>query len=152
MTSRNTDRSVEALVETLLRYQRLQIEAFERDDIRTGNRHFDKLSAALEQLANTPPGRDALERLMQHEMPEVCVRAAGMVIGWAPDIAIPVLGRLMVDWRPKDTRKGYFSVGGSAKMRLYRHFGIRTYHRNDLIEPLRRYGIELRRLPDEIWT
>jgi len=152
MTSASSDASIEELVATLFNFQKLQIAAMEREDVRGGNRHFDRLYAALKQLASTPRGRDALEGLMQHEMPEIQVRAAGQVMAWAPEIAIPVLGRLVVDWRPRDPRKGYVGVGTEAASWLYQHFGIKDFDRNKLIEPLRRYGIELPRRPDEIWT
>ena len=152
MTSGSSDSSVQELVAILLKYQKLEIAASERDDIDSANRYFDRLSAALDQLATTSPGRDTLERLMQHEMPEIRLRAAGRVMAWAPEMAIPVLGRLLVDWKPRDPRKGYVAVGDGARMRLYQHFGIRSYNRNDLIEPLRRYGIELPPRSGEIWT
>lgn len=154
MTSITSDTPVDELVAILMKYQRLQVEAMEREDVRAGNRHFDRLSAALKQLAKTSPGRDALEQLLQDEMPEIRLRAAETMMAWDPERAIPVLGRLVAYWRPKDPLKGYVAVADEAAGWLYDHFGITDYDQNKLIEPLRRYGIELpRHRPyEEIWT
>ncbi|GLS32970.1 hypothetical protein GCM10007937_46800 [Mesorhizobium albiziae] len=81
-------------------------------------------------------------------MPEVCVVAAGQVMAWAPDKAIPVLGKLVVEWLRKDPRKGYVAVRTEAKARLYDHFGIKDFDQNKLIEPLKAFGINLPRQPE----
>jgi hypothetical protein len=82
---------------------------------------------------------------MDHELPEVRLRAAGQVLAWAPKLAVPVLGDLLVNWRPTDPRRGYVAVRTEAKEWLYDYFGITDFDRNKLIEPLRAYGIELPR-------
>jgi hypothetical protein len=151
MKSIAADPDIERLVERLLRYQQLEIAAMEREDVSAGNRHFDKLHSALTQLAKTSSGRDALEHLLDHDTPEVRLRAAGQIMAWAPNKAIPVLGHLIAEWRPKDRNKGYVAVRTEAKGWLYDHFGIKDFDQNKLIEPLKAYGIELRRRPDEIW-
>lgn len=151
MTSIPADPDVKVLVARLIKHQKLQIAAMEHEDVLAGNRHFDKLYSALIQLAETSPGRDALERLMEHEMPEVRLRAAGQTMTWAPERAIPVLGRLIAEWRPSDRHKGYVSVRTEAKGWLYGHFGIKDFDQNKLIGPLRKYGVDLPPIPDEIW-
>jgi hypothetical protein len=143
MQSVNSETSVDELVGMLVKHQALEIAACEREDIVGANRHVDKLSAILDQLARTVAGRQALEGLMSHEMPEIRLRAAGAAMAWAPEMAIPVLGRLVADWQPKDPRRGYVAVRTEAKGWLYDYFGITDFDQNKLIEPLRAYGIDL---------
>lgn len=143
MQSANSETSTDKLVGALMKHQALEIEACEREDIAAANRQVDKLSAVLDQLARTAVGRQALEKLMSHEMPEVRLRAAGAVMAWAPDMAIPVLGRLVADWKPKDPHRGYVAVRTEAKGWLYDHFGVTDFDQNKLIDPLRAYGIDL---------
>lgn len=148
MTSPVTDSSIRVLINRLIEANQLEIAAREREDTRAGNRQVDRMRLLLDELVSDPMGRDALERLMTHEIPEVRLRAAGRVMGWAPKKAVPVLGSLVAHWRPKDPRKGYVAVALSASWQLYQHFGIKDYDQNKLIEPLRAYGIELPWEPD----
>lgn len=143
MQSANSEAPVDELVGALMKHQALEIAACEREDVTAANRQTDKLSAILDQLAGTPVGRLALEALLTHEMPEVRLRAAGAVMAWAPEMAIPVLGRLVADWKPKDPRRGYVPVRTEAKGWLYDYFGVTDFDQNKLIEPLRAYGVDL---------
>jgi len=143
-----TESHIRTLVDRLIESQKLEIAAREREDTRAGNRQVDKISAALRELVQSPSGREALEHLLTHEIPEVRLQAAGEVMAWAPRKAIPVLGRLILEWRPKDPRKGYIAVRFLAGLQLYEYFGIKDFDHNKLIEPLRAYGIELPREPD----
>ncbi|MBN9233098.1 MULTISPECIES: DUF2019 domain-containing protein [Phyllobacteriaceae] len=148
MASPVTDARITTLVSRLIEANELEIAAREREDTRAGNRQVDRMRLVLDELVNSPIGRDTLERLMTHEMPEVRLRAAGRVMGWAPKKAIPVLGSLVANWMPKDPKKGYVAVGLSAGWKLYEYFGVKDFDHNKLIEPLRTYGIELPRRPD----
>lgn len=143
MQSANSEAPVDELVGALMKHQALEITACEREDVAAANRQTDKLSAVLDQLAGTPAGRFALEALLTHEVPEVRLRAAGAAMAWAPEKAIPVLGSLVADWRPKDPRRGYVAVRTEAKGWLYDYFGVTDFDQNKLIEPLRAYGINL---------
>ncbi len=65
------------------------------------------------------------------------------MLGWDPDKAIPVLGRLYTeDLNPAYSPAESVEVPLTAKGRLYRHFGIRSFNPNDRIEPLSAYGID----------
>lgn len=143
-----TNFRVEDLVSEFVKFQCLEIMAQERDDVRSANRYFDGMYAALKALADSQEGRDALEELMEHDLPEVQLRAAGKVMSWAPEKAIPLLGRLIVEWRPKDPKKGYVAVRIEASGWLYDYFGIKDFDRNKLIDPLRTYGIDMPRRSD----
>jgi hypothetical protein len=117
--------------------------AVRRDDIRGANRWFEKSRVALDDLAGrVPDGRTSVEALLWHSSSFVRLAAAAKVREWAPDLAIPVLADLYLVEREADTstsERG--SVAISAKGLLYRIFGITSYDPDDLIEPLRRYGI-----------
>ena len=148
MNSPVADAKVEDLVAEFVKHQSLEIAAQEREDTSSANRHFDKMYAVVKKLGNSQTGRSALEQLMSHVLPEVRLRAAGQVMSWAPEKAIPVLGRLVAEWRPKDPRKGYVAVRFEAAGWLYDYFSIKDFDHNKLIEPLRAYGIDLPRRPE----
>lgn len=139
-----SEASLEALVKDVVKYEELRRAAIRRDDIPAANRHFDKATPLLDELASrVPAGREALEMLLTHSSAFVRLSAAARVLAWAHEKAIPVLAHLAED----DLGADYSPAeGGSVEISaaglLYRHFDIRSFDRNDLIEPLRAYGID----------
>lgn len=117
--------------------------AVRRNDIPSANRWFGKSRAVLKDLAgHGPEGRQAVERLLLHPSSFVRLGAAATVHEWAQDLAIPVLADLYLVEREQDaspSERGEVSI--SAKGLLYRIFGITSYDPDDLIEPLKAYGI-----------
>lgn len=145
MNIRATEYPLGDLISQLVDYTQREIAAWAADSTQSVNRNVLQIRRRLELLKATTEGRAALEELMEHEWPEVRLRAARAVLKWAPDKAIPVLGRLVAEWRPANPKKGYVPVAFDAGVSLYEHWGIRSYNRDDLIEPLARYGVELAR-------
>ena len=143
MNTRATEYSLDDLISQFVDYTRREIAAWEADSTPAVNRNVRQIGQRLDLLKSTTEGRIALEDLIYHELPEVRLRAARVVLAWAPDKAIPVLGRLVAEWKPANPKKGYIPVAFDAGVSLYEHWGIRSYNRDDLIEPLARYGIEL---------
>ncbi len=154
MTRIDSDLSTEELMHDLLKYQNLHRLAVRRNDILALNRHILKVSAAADSLAaKIPHGREALEQLLVHPTAYVRLRAAGRVLMWAPEKAVPVLGRLLIeDLGNESSPDERIDIRTEAKGWLYQHFDIRSFNRNDLIEPLRAYGIEIPYRQEEIWT
>jgi len=130
-----------------------QAEADRTDNTRAYNRLHKTVAEALNAiLAAGPRGRDVLEHLLSHETPQVRMWAAGQVIKWDPDKAIPILGHLMVDKLPDETAPmERVTIRMGASSYLEKHFGVKNYDRNELIEPLRAYGIDVPRRPEQPW-
>lgn len=143
MSIRDTDSMTLRLVDELVEYQMREIAAWAADDTNAVNRNVAQIIKRLDLLKGTRDGRTALEDLMSHELPEVRLTAAGAVLAWAPEKAIPVLGRIVAERRPPSPDKPRQPIAFDAAISLYEHWGIRSYNRDDLIEPLARYGIEL---------
>lgn len=144
MTRINSEMPIDALLKTLFKYQELQRLALRREDIRAANRHVLKAFAAADALNATPQGRDVLERLLNDTDPFLRLRAAECIMKWDPDLAIPVLGRMLFeDLGNESSPDERINIRTTAKDWLYRHFNIRSFDRNDLIEPLKAYGVEL---------
>jgi hypothetical protein len=81
------------------------------------------------------------------------LRAAANVLEWSPEKAVPVLGRLLVeDLSAENSIDERIDIRVEASGWLYRHFGIRDYDRNKLIEPLRTYGVNIPWREEQIWT
>jgi len=145
MKSAVSESSVAKLVEILIRNQQKQALAIRRDDTPTANRYMRKVNQAREMLAQKgSEGRSALEELMRHPMPQVRLDGAISIMQWAPELAIPILGRLIVDTGYEDMSAGErIEIRHDAKLCLYDHFGIRNFDQDKLIEPLKAYGIDL---------
>jgi hypothetical protein len=63
---------------------------------------------------------------------------------WAPRKAIPVLGWLLdADLEAISSVDERLDIRINTKDLLYKYFDIRSSDRNDLIEPLKEYGVEL---------
>lgn len=144
MTRTISDKPTDALVAALVEYEEQRRLAIRREDTAAANRLYDKTVPVLKELVlRESEGRDALEALLEHASAFVRLSAAAKVLGWAPDQAIPVLGRLYTeDLKPAYTPAESGSVRLTAKELLFRHFGIRSFNPNHLIEPLKAYGID----------
>lgn len=146
MTRTISDMPVEELVAAFIEQAEFQRLAIRDQKIPKANRHMDKVVQIRNALDETPEGRQALLKLVNNEARYVQLRAARPVIDWAPDIAVPVLGRLLIeDFGDKLTDSEGIELRISAKEILFNHFGIENFDRNELIEPLRAYGIEIPR-------
>ncbi len=104
-------------------------------------------------LAATEEGRLALEDLTKDPSPHLRLRAAYRCLTWSPRLAVPVIGNLIADdlvdaCAPMER----INIHTSAVDTLLLFFGIESWRQNDLIEPLRAYGIELPYEEEEIWT
>lgn len=144
MTRATSDLPVDTLVQRFQKYQERQQAAIRDRDIPAANRHYDKVKQYADALATTPRGRDALEELARSPLAFVRHRAAWRVLKWAPEIAVPVLGRHLIgDFGTDLSIDERLELSYSAKLSLYHFFGITSYDHNDLIEPLKAYGIEV---------
>ncbi|SFK57776.1 hypothetical protein SAMN04488498_108176 [Mesorhizobium albiziae] len=144
MTSRISEISVHELLKTFLKYENLRLRAVRRLDVPATNRNFLKAVAASDSLSQTAAGRAEIEKLLTHPMPYIRVRAAGAVMTWAPEKAIPVFGRMLdADLSAISSVDERLDIRIDSQDWLYQHFQIRSSDRNDLIEPLKAYGIEL---------
>lgn len=117
------------------------------------NRAYDRVTKVLNDIeSHGDAGRQAIETWLGSDKTLVRFHAARRIIVWNSDVAIPVLGRLLVDPLPSHFT-GYerFSIKSSANHSLYKHFDIRNFDRNSLIEPLKAYGIDLPYRPEQIW-
>jgi hypothetical protein len=152
MIPHGSDMLPDNLLASLVEYQELQRQAVRRGDIPAANRHLLKVIAATDALAATPQGRDALKSLFDHPIADLRLRAAASMLDWAPDLAIPVLGRLLIeDLGAESSADEGIDIRLEASGALYRHFGIRSFKRNDLIEPLRAHGVEIPFRPEGQW-
>ena len=151
MTRRASDTVLRTQLERFLRFQELQALAIRDGHISTANRHYSKMAAAKKQLAQSSEGRAVLEELLQSSDAFVRLRAGGQVIDWRPDMAIPVLARLMFEELPDLSAGEWLEIRQTAKGLLYNHFNIRSFDRNDLIEPLKAYGVSLPYRDHMIW-
>lgn len=146
MTSIDSEWPVTRLVKILIDNQEKQALAVRRDNTPAANRYMKKVNQARNALAaKGSSGRAALEALMGHPMPQVRLDGAVSVMQWAPDLAIPVLGRLIAETKyENDMSAGErIEVKHEATLSLFDHFGTRFYDRDELIEPLKAYGIDI---------
>lgn len=144
MTPISSDMPADALLKLLFKYQELYRQAVRRTDVPAANRHTQKVSAVASALAATPKEQEILESLLRHPTPYMRLRAAYRVLQWSPEMAIPVLGRLMFEDLGEDSSVDErIDIHTDAKEILYMHFNIRSFDRNDLIGPLKAYGVDL---------
>lgn len=144
MIRKISDTTISEKVAAFLTYSVRQVEAVRIDDVPAANRHFLKAAAAAETLAASPEGRLALEKLLEHPTLYVQVGAAEYVRRWNPDRVIPFFGRLLdADLSSIASVDERLEIRIRAGDALYKHFGIRSWDRNDLIEPLKAYGVDL---------
>lgn len=146
MTRAISDLPVAKLAEDFLKFQELQRQAIARDDVPAANRYFDKLKPIGDALAASDEGREKLVQFLGDSRPYLRLKAAKWVEKWAPELAVPVFGRLLVEKFDDDvTVDERIEMRYSSRISLYLHFGIKNFDRNELIEPLRAYGIEIPR-------
>ena len=146
MTQAISDRSTEHLVDEFLRCVEIDQRAVRLHQTALGNRNLRKLIRIEEVLCERPDGRSALEALLADSRPYTRLRAASPVIKWAPNLAIPVLGRLLIeDFGETLSSSERIELRQTAKEALYFYFNVGNFDRNKLIEPLRAYGIDLPR-------
>ncbi|YBV98075.1 DUF2019 domain-containing protein [Phyllobacteriaceae bacterium JZ32] len=149
MTRIRSDLPAAELMMLLEKYTDLRRAALLADDVPRANRYSDKVHAALNALTDRgEEGRRAFEELLTHPLPHMRLYAAGKVIKWKPDAAVPVLGRLLIEKFDDGTaRLAAVDVRVSADNRLMEFFDIKSLNPNDLIEPIKAYGIDLPRMP-----
>lgn len=122
------------------------------NDVPAFNRHVKKLMAIGSTLAALPEGRARLEQLLADRRPFVRLRAAQEVRYWAPELAVPVLGMLVVDDFKAELSPGErLELHSSAKDSLYIHFNVTSFDHNDLIAPLAAYGVALPWRDHPVW-
>ena len=145
MTRPVSDASLADVIDQLFMDQDGYESAVRNSDVPKANRLLLRVSGGLDSLASRgADGRLALERLLEQASPYMRLRAAGSVLSWAPEKAIPVLARLVDDeLGVARTPEERLDIRTEAKGWLYRHFGIRNGDRNALIEPLKAYGVAL---------
>jgi hypothetical protein len=152
MTPQTPREPIEKLLNTFFKYEELRMQAVRRLDVPAANRYLLRVSAASKALAATPDGRDELEKLLSHPTEYIRLSAAGTIMRWAPEKAIPIFGQLLVDHLSAITSVDErLDIRITAKDWLYRHFNIRSFDRNDLIEPLKAYGIDLPHRDHKVW-
>lgn len=118
--------------------------AFRAEDIPAANRHFMKVKQYADALVETSAGKHVLEALTQSPLPFVRLRAARRVLNWDPGMAIPVLGRLLVEtFDPEISVDERLELKLGARHCLFEFFGVKNFDRNALIEPLKGYGVDL---------
>lgn len=134
-------------VALLIANQEKQALAVRRDDTPAANRYMKKVNQARNALAaKGNEGQATLEELMQHPMPQVRLDGAVSVMQWAPHLAIPVLGNLIVESKGEGMSVSErVEIAHEATLSLFDYFGTRLYDRDELIEPLKAYGIDLPR-------
>jgi hypothetical protein len=146
--TRQTPDEIEKLIEKFLRHENLRMEAVRQLNVPKANRHLVKNSEAAEVLQATAEGRAALEALLDDPELHVRVAAAEEVMRWNPDKVIPLFGRLL-DLDGELSHVDSVDERGDIRLRarlwLYKHFNIDNADRNELIEPLKAYGVKLKR-------
>ncbi|MBB2970188.1 DUF2019 domain-containing protein [Mesorhizobium sp. RMAD-H1] len=149
MTRIRSDLPAAELMMLLEKYTDLRRAALLADDVPRANRYSDKVHAVLNALTDRgEEGRRAFEELLTHPLPHMRLYAAGKAIKWKPDAAVPVLGRLLIEEFDDGTaRLAAVDVRVSADNLLMEFFDIKSLNPNDLIEPIKAYGIDLPRMP-----
>jgi hypothetical protein len=153
MTSTLPIGKVRAVLDRFLAAEERYEAAVRTDDIPEANRQMTKIITYGGRLAASgAEGRDVLDAMLQDASPYLRLRSAKRVLAWAPHRAIPVLGRLLFEDLGDRSPAERIDIRVSAKDCLYLHFGIRSASRNDLIAPLRAYGVELPYRDETKWT
>lgn len=142
MTQKIFELPTAELVELFLHIQqrrRLAVRAFNTPEV---NRWVRKSVPVQESLASTPGGRVALESLLTQADPYILVRAAGVVIKWAPEKAIPIFASMLdADLSSIDSPDERLDIRQTSKEWLFSYFGITNADRNALIEAKSQGGL-----------
>ena len=127
--------------------------ALRHEDVPNANCLVLSIMRLGDSLEASQAGRDALEELLDNADPLLRLRAAHWCLKWTPERAVPVVGRLLTDDLGDDSAPfERLMIRTSASDKLFLFFGIESWRDNDLIEPLRAYGVELPHEDEEIWT
>ena len=152
MTLPISEKSVEELTGLFLKYQNLRLRAVRALDVPAVNRNVLRSAAVVDELSRLPAGRSEMEKLLDAPSAYLRVRTAGAVMRWAPEKAIPVFGSMLdANLSSVESADERLEIRTISEDWLFRHFSIRSADRNDLIEPLRAYGIELARQDRSRW-
>ena len=147
-----SDEATETCLAQFVEYRIERMVAWKKLDVAAVNRATSKAAMVAKQLISMPVGRQALELLLVHPTLHLRVDAAMWVIDWAPEKVIPIFGRLLDDKMQEiESPDERLDIRLNALDWLYGYFNIRTSDRNDLIEPLRAYGVELARKDRSRW-
>ncbi|MAS03447.1 MAG: hypothetical protein CL534_01895 [Ahrensia sp.] len=133
-------RDIELLLESQTHWER----AIRKDDVPTANRYALRMTHAVRRLRETEAGRTELEKLLTHPKPNLRLWAAGSVEAWAPDLAVPVLARLL--YEPLEKDGGAIEDVGirmNAQGYLAEHFGLHPSDLRELPRRLADMGIDL---------
>jgi len=131
-------------VKLLLENQAHWEQAIRKDDVPTANRYALRMTHAVWRLRETEAGRAELEKLLTHPKPNLRLWAAGSVEAWAPDLAVPVLAKLL--YEPLEEDGGAIEDVGirmNAQGYLARHFGLHPSDLRELPERIADMGIDL---------
>lgn len=112
-------------------------------EVSKANRVLNKIGDLLDSLLQIESLERSVETLLGDRSARIRLWAAESLIGRTADKAIPVLGRLPIEDLHESSPDIRLSLRSSAAFQLYMHFNIRSFDQNDLIEPLRRHGVEL---------
>lgn len=152
MIRQTSENSIQDLLEAFLDYEELRMQAVRRLDVPKANKYVLTAAAAANVLSKTAQGRAEIEKLLRHPTLYIRVRAAGVVMDWAPEKAIPVFGAMLdADLSSIPSVDERIDISVTSKDWLYGHFNIHNADRNALIEPLRAYGIELKHRDETLW-
>ncbi|TKT81273.1 hypothetical protein [Aquamicrobium sp. LC103] len=152
MARRISSLSTDELIAVYIDHLELRMEAVCNLYVGGANRHFLKAHRARDKLVATAEGRSALEGLLSHPTLHVRVSAAAAVMTWDAERVIPFLGGLLdADLSAIPSVDERLEIRITAMDLLYMHFDVRSSDRNDLIEPLRAYGVELSYRDHSLW-
>ena len=152
MTRKISELSISEAIDAFVGHLALRMQGVRNLDVPAANRHFLKAKAVADKLVASEPGRLAIEELLAHPILHIQVSAAEYVRRWDPDKVIPFLGRLLdADLSTIASVDERLDIRCRAKDALYMHFGIRSWDRNDLIEPLKAYGVNLTYRDHSAW-
>ncbi len=147
MASTKKNKTAEELATDLIELSDKYRKAYRKGPISIANRHAGRIYQVLQLfLAKGESGRTVLENLLNHPIAQVRLYSAGTMLrlDLAPKLAIPVLAHLLIDEVIPDTEPfERVALRSSANDVLMRHFGIESGISEELLEPLREYGIEL---------
>ncbi|MFZ2102952.1 MAG: hypothetical protein WAU86_20550 [Oricola sp.] len=143
-------RSKANLLDVILENDEGWRKAVRQNDISRANRHTRRITEAVIELREDETGRELLEQLLSSPIAHLRLWAAGSVMKWDPDRAIPVLARLLFETLDEgSTTEEIVHVQFSAEGYLARHFGLHHSDLRRLPERLAAMGIGL---PDELVT
>lgn len=131
-------------VEILLTNQSRWEEAIRSADIPAANKYALRMTHAVRALRETDDGRCELEKLLANSTPNLRLWAAGSVIAWAPDMAVPVLAKLLHESLGKGASlQENVDIRVNAQGYLARHFGLHPSDLRELPSRLADMGIDL---------